>query len=177
MPSGHVHSAATTSIIMTVATIGFVAKEPIDYAYICAGAFANYFMSPDLDVDAGFIGFSYFKKIPMLGWAVSWVWRMVWMPYALAISHRSWLSHFPIISTVLRIGYLYAIVAALAAAFGHYQQLVSLVSEASGIRAIAKAMWLSFYGLCLTDTSHYVLDRAEPDQELLTVTKNRNRNR
>jgi uncharacterized metal-binding protein len=34
------------------------------------------------------------------------VWRSLWLPYAQLIPHRSWVSHAPVIGTILRLVYL-----------------------------------------------------------------------
>ena len=59
-------------------------------------------MTPDLDVDDGNYSFYLLRKInPILSNVLQYYWKI----YALAIKHRSFISHSPIISTVIRFIY------------------------------------------------------------------------
>jgi uncharacterized metal-binding protein len=51
------------------------------------------YLSPDLDL----------KSLPWRRWGVL---RFIWLPYQKAISHRHWLSHAPIIGSIVRLLYL-----------------------------------------------------------------------
>ena len=47
------------------------------------------------------------------------MWQAVWAPYGVIIPHRSAWSHLPGLGTVIRAGYLWAVVWAISHAAGH----------------------------------------------------------
>lgn len=97
MPSGRVHSAVT---MFTAAVLS--CHDPI----MGAGAVCGVILSPDLDLDTGFIGFGKLRGLPLVGGPLAAVWRVFWYPYAVLFGHRSPSSHGLIISTVIRVCYL-----------------------------------------------------------------------
>jgi hypothetical protein len=62
-------------------------------------------MSPDLDVDGGFYGFFLIRK--RFGNLASIIWEQYWKLYALKMPHRGAWSHSVLISSLIRIGYLF----------------------------------------------------------------------
>lgn len=68
-----------------------------------AGNITGLLISPDLDVDKGNISDSIIRKVSR---PAQWIWRKFWTPYSLALPHRSTLSHFPVLSTLVRLGYI-----------------------------------------------------------------------
>jgi uncharacterized metal-binding protein len=163
MPSGNVHNAATTSIILSLGVVyALKVDTPLELAAVGVGAMANYFMSPDLDVDNGFQGFAKLRRFPIIGKVLAFVWRAVWWPYAIVVKHRSWVSHAPIISTLIRIGYLYAVIWLSAIVLRVNDELAVYVIRGNTGEFLRLA-FLVFCGLCLMDISHYFLDNAEPN--------------
>ncbi len=66
---------------------------------LVGGLALGVFLTPDIDIDHRTREEAELWKFsPVLGW----VWQSFWTPYALAIKHRSWLSHAPIIGTLGR---------------------------------------------------------------------------
>lgn len=117
---------------------------------LAAGSLAGLLLTPDLDVDTGSNSDDWarsFGRLPGL------LWWLVWRPYAALVPHRSPLSHFPILGTVLRLGYLSLVVWVLAWA-------VHLIAPIAipAIRAVPWWFPLAFVGLALADLLHWVLD-------------------
>lgn len=159
MPSGNVHNAATSSIIIAVSASHFVIKEPKDLGLVAIGLGLGFLLSPDLDVDGGFIAFGKLKRIPVVGRLLASVWRIAWYPYALLMPHRSFLSHFPIFSTLIRYCYLFLVAYAISFLFRYDEQLLAWITVV-GFRT-----WLLIlYGNTLADSSHWIMDNAEPDK-------------
>jgi uncharacterized metal-binding protein len=108
MASGKTHAGITTAasgiLAISMWKFGFTV-ETIRLAAM--GCMSGIFLSPDMDVDAGFLGYAYIDRY--LGKIVGTIWRALWWPYAVLIPHRSWWSHAPIISTALRLAYWYLI--------------------------------------------------------------------
>lgn len=80
---------------------------------------------------------------------------ILFMPYALIITHRHWLSHAPLIGTLVRALYVTAVAYEIAIAIG----AVPRFWDAVGYVVSWKACLYFFGALALTDTAHYVCDR------------------
>ncbi len=65
--------------------------------------FGGFFLSPDLDHDAGALAY---RRWGLL--------KYLWVPYQKVVPHRSVLSHAPVIGTAVRFGYLLGIWALIA---------------------------------------------------------------
>jgi len=76
----------------------------IEYA---VGALVGIMLTPDLDVDGGYIGNKIIRS--RFGSLAEKAWSGLWFLYRGSIKHGSELSHFPIVSTVFRLVYLYLI--------------------------------------------------------------------
>lgn len=96
MPDGRVHASASlvSGAIFTYATLPFV---PFYGSVGLATGFATtMFVNPDLDLNTRFP-----RRKP---W--KWLWWVYWYPYSRFMKHRSVGSHFPVISTLIRVAYL-----------------------------------------------------------------------
>lgn len=82
----------------------------IDYATIeyAIGALVGILLTPDLDVDNGYIGNQIIRD--RVGWIADKIWDGLWYFYRKSIKHGSELSHLPILSTIGRLAYLYLFV-------------------------------------------------------------------
>ena len=81
---------------------------------------------------------------------MKFLWQLYLFPYAKIIPHRSFLSHAPVIGTLLRIGYLCLPPLLLALALDVDLPAVSII-----------AWWLAgwtFVGLAVSDTAHWIMD-------------------
>jgi len=61
-------------------------------------------LTPDLDVDSGNITYHYMRKYA--GLPAEFVWRCVWWIYGHVMPHRGFMSHGPVVSTIVRLLYL-----------------------------------------------------------------------
>lgn len=135
MPSGRVHTTAT--ILLAIGTF------PLANPPLTAGVLSGLILSPDLDVDDGFIGLAHLRRVGCLGNVLSGIWRAFWYPYSKIVPHRSPISHSIIFGTVVRVGYL--ILPLLALSF---------------FVPVSVESWFGvwFVGLCLSDALHIVMD-------------------
>jgi uncharacterized metal-binding protein len=140
--------------VLLSAGLGYAAHYRLGYpvqasAALAGGALAGIFLSPDLDVDGGSISFYHVRHVA--GCLPGLVWSWIWRPYARLIPHRSPLSHWPVISTLIRLGYLSGMVYSIFWVL----LLANLVSHP----AIPAWGPLAIAGLVLSDTCHFVMDK------------------
>lgn len=163
MSSGYVHN----TVSIAAAGAGFVAMlhygQPVEAAMLfSAGCLAGIVLTPDLDQQTyNRIENKWRKSKNPLVAMMGLLYIMFWMPYALAIPHRSWLSHAPIIGTVLRILYILLfssiILAVLGVAVAGLQDYIPLLWMWIPNNFIWFAPFL--YGLATSDGLHWLLDR------------------
>ena len=146
MPDGKTHAMLTatagTVVAITMLRHGFSATEVI---LVSEGCIASFFLNPDLDVDGGNIGYSWIDKY--FGKFAGIAWRAVWWPYAVLMPHRSFWSHAPVVSTLLRVTYWYIAYVLVAKVLG----LAVYVPTQDQIQ-----WWL--FGLILSDSLHFLAD-------------------
>jgi uncharacterized metal-binding protein len=96
----------------------------------------GWYLSPDLDL----------KSRPFLRWGVL---KSIWVPYQNSIPHRHWLSHAPVIGSVVRLFYLAAWLSPLLLIPSIHRGLLSIGWE-----------WLiaGFIGVELSAMNHLILD-------------------
>lgn len=154
MPSGKVHTAltlATASGILAPYAIVQFNMNPWMYG---AGAVVGIFISPDLDVDKGNIADTIIRKVFS---PAQWIWRAFWQPYAWSIPHRHSISHFPLLGTVLRIGYIFLIVNIVV-------WIVNLFFDTLSFVWIWN--WDFFLGLAHVDVIHWLADNTIKGKEM-----------
>lgn len=102
MPSGRTHDRLTwVSVpVVTVSVWWWTAQTPTALAVGCAYLFSGLMFSGDLDIHS-----VQYKRWGPLRW--------LWRPYRKLVTHRSFLSHGPVIGTFGRVVYLGMIVALL----------------------------------------------------------------
>ncbi|MEH2106958.1 metal-binding protein [Nostoc sp.] len=103
MPSGRTHDRITMYALPFVAGITFWQTRSSNATLLVAGGFlfGGLMFGPDLDIYS-----VQFQRWGFLRW--------IWLPYQKSLRHRSFLSHGPIIGTILRILYLGSLLAILA---------------------------------------------------------------
>jgi uncharacterized metal-binding protein len=73
-----------------------------------SGCLAGLLITPDLDVDVPVNSHAVVRRhAGLLPWLA---WRLLWLPYAKTIPHRHWLSHAPVIGTLIRVAYMSAVI-------------------------------------------------------------------
>lgn len=103
MSSGTQHDRATVAGAKAIAAVGlpataFFARDilPLVPAMAMGFLLGGLYLSPDLDI----------RSRPYRRWGLL---RWYWWPYQKLIPHRNWMSHWPIIGTAIRLGYLLVI--------------------------------------------------------------------
>lgn len=165
MSDGKSHSSASIGLGVGVLT-GLLPLYPKEIVAVSLGALLGVVLTPDLDVDNGSISNWYVRKI--FGKFGDRVWRMWTTPYAYAMSHRSTLSHFPGISTIVRLLYLaFPIIIIIASKEDTFlravlAQLIAipLLIALTFVYREMDIYYLAFVilGLVLSDTLHYLFD-------------------
>lgn len=150
MASGKVH--ITQGLIATgILTCLALTEQTINSYSLAAGCgFGTWFLNPDNDLPS---------KITK-HWGPL---KFIWSPYMDVTTHRSWTTHFPIISTLFRVIYLYSWFLLpniflyihylyTGIDYSYYEETTNwLVSNWQSIG------WF-FIGLCINDTLHWVAD-------------------
>src|SRR3972149_3644014 len=152
MPSGRIHSVSSMVVAVSGATTMLLLNRGIEgIAGVATGALAGILVNCDADVDSGSIADFYIRVYT--GRVVEMMWDRLWTPYRKVCRHRGFLSHAPIISTVLRIAYL----------------SVFYFLVATPIKWLASVVhidwptfwWWAFVGLVLADSAHWGLDKLD----------------
>lgn len=145
MPNGRAHMTATFAVAATTpfGLLAFGASLPDVGAY-ALGCLAGIVLTPDLDVDDGCLSMHVIRRL--FGRVAGWLWQVFWTPYALAMPHRSFLSHGPIVSTLIRLAYIGAWATA---AIWFFKLPMPSWSP----------LWLwAFGGLVVSDSTHTAMD-------------------
>jgi uncharacterized metal-binding protein len=109
MSSGCVHGAISVGAGIAVGSaIYYATGDAACAAAVGAGSLAGGISSPDLDEGSPTSSHNHVQR--GLGIFVAALWWLLWQPYVLLMTrHRSVMSHFPVVSTIGRVGYLGAI--------------------------------------------------------------------
>ena len=145
MPSGKTHTAMTLGATVVVAGVmwktGFTAEQ---IRFATTGCITGVIVSPDLDVDGGFLGHKIVTQY--FGMIAGRIWRAFWLPYAWIFSHRG-TSHIPVAGTLGRVLYLY----------GMYFCICVDLGEAPWVPDFHTSLYL-LTGLVVVDTLHFIAD-------------------
>lgn len=151
MPGGKVHSALTIATALGVlAPYAVVNLHGDPYLYV-AGNLAGVMLTPDHDVDGGNFTDTIIRRISP---KAQWLWRLFWTPYALVIPHRGKLSHFPVLGTLVRLGYILVVVNLLSAVI---RLVLSIFMQIDTV-FLWWWSWSFFFGLCHVDAIHWMAD-------------------
>jgi uncharacterized metal-binding protein len=159
MPSGRVHSSSTVSL--AVASFGLVfyyTHDPKIALAFSLGAASGVFLTPDLDIELQIA-----SKIAIsrtFGKVIGKLWYIFWWPYGKLLPHRSWISHFPVISTLIRLIYLFflpifIILSTNTTQFGEILDFLYNIRHA-------------IYGLVAADTLHFIMDIISTEIKMFT---------
>ncbi len=96
MPSGRVHSIIViASAPVTAAAALAAGATQVQALCMLVGHLSGTVVQPDLDLVSTI-------RLPVVGQ----LWSAYWWPYRVAIAHRDFLSHAPIVGTLVRAGYI-----------------------------------------------------------------------
>jgi uncharacterized metal-binding protein len=95
MPSGRTHDRITLWSLPLVAGTGLILTRSGNLTLLMSGGFlfSGLMFGPDLDIHS--------RQYLRWGWL-----RWIWIPYQRSLGHRSFLSHGPVVGTLLRVAYL-----------------------------------------------------------------------
>ena len=146
MPSGKVHHRIWRKawpLAVGVSAGVLTAGYPLTAAFALGGYLAGAIVEPDLDQVGITSSEGYVLK--HLG-CFGALWVAYWLPYGKIMPHRSFLSHFPGVSTLLRLVYLLAPAAYVVNRYALYRPWM------------AQALVGVWIGLTVSDTLHFVAD-------------------
>lgn len=104
MSAGIVHARASMMLTGALALSVFICHD-WSVLQVAAGALLGTILSPDLDVDAGNLTNTIIRK--RLGRPLELLWDFFWHPYRRSLKHGGEFSHFPVVSTLIRLAYIY----------------------------------------------------------------------
>ena len=102
MPNGRRHTIASC-VVGAASGAALILYSPEAAFWCTTGALAGILLTPDNDL-RGNITYHYVKKYA--GLPAYFLWKLVWWCYGF-IPHRSPLSHAPVLSTIIRLLYLW----------------------------------------------------------------------
>lgn len=151
MPSGKIHATDSVIIAGGIMALSFwQGWEKAPALTVGIGSLSGMFLSPDLDQDGKTRSeLVIIRKWPIIGH----LFFVYWYFYAIAIPHRHWSSHFPVVGTLLRL--LYCVPLFLLAGYGLRQINVDLEPLVTILLQWGK--WFVI-GLALSDFMHWLRD-------------------
>ncbi|MBD2019283.1 metal-binding protein [Leptolyngbya sp. FACHB-36] len=105
MSDGKTHDFITISTSPVIGCLAAQMSATVAVTTTIGYLVGGLLLSPDLDV----------KSRPWRRWG--WL-RFIWLPYQKLVPHRSWISHTPIVGTLIQLSYLGAIVLLAATLLG-----------------------------------------------------------
>lgn len=153
MPSGKVHASVTlATAALAGPLLAALGRAPLQHAAAFSlGCLAGLLVNPDLDVEQGSRSISVMRR--STGCLGAALWYLFWWPYAWMIPHRSPLSHFPVLGTLIRVAYLLGIPMLI------YWALLGAVPQIPQPSAgfIPYLLW-ALLGLIVVDALHALMD-------------------
>ena len=145
MASGKTHKLVTEIATIPVIVLGLMYTD-IETAFLAGlGCMVGVIITPDLDQEGiNMVEWQIVKKTKGLGF----LWLMFWYPYAIAVPHRAFISHFPLVGTFVRLLYI-AIIPVGALVF--YDKAALILDALPYIFKFA-------VGLAISDFLHWIFD-------------------
>jgi uncharacterized metal-binding protein len=138
MPSGRTHDQITFICLPWAGALCLIATFNVGVTLcLCGGfLFSGLMFGPDLDI--------YSKQYQRWG-----LLRFIWLPYRKVLNHRSWLSHGPVIGTLLRLLYLSVWIGLGLVLCKMIAQLGNLSWQISAPMTALAQMWSQAPGACV----------------------------
>ena len=100
MASGKIHKQANIVGGIFFTTTSFLMFENTEIVVgALIGSLIGTIVTPDLDL---VVPSNFFSKLPI----INFLWMCLWWPYKKIVKHRSFVSHSPLVSTILRLLYM-----------------------------------------------------------------------
>lgn len=155
MSAGCVHQKASVILASSFLLGSLTLGNGIEYAI---GSLVGIMLTPDLDVDKGYIGNKIIRN--RMGRMVERAWDGLWYFYRKSLKHGSELSHFPVVSTIFRLAYLFFFLMVLP------YTLLEMIAPGAWNMWQELAWWIELgakhykviLGLMGSDLIHYALD-------------------
>jgi uncharacterized metal-binding protein len=113
---------------------------------VATGCFSGILLSPDHDLaENGNVTHTVVRND--FGDTLWLVWSIMWYPYGRLISHRSFWSHTPVVSTLIRVLYVGLL------------PYIALRSIDVDITTLYVPLFYWFVGLCVSDALHWLFDQ------------------
>lgn len=154
MASGLIHSKVTKTLIIPSTAIGYLLTDDFYLGLLVGfGCWLGLFIEPDLDISLKTDSESRLDFIPIFGKLWFWLWK----PYGNYLNHRSYVSHLPILSTLVRYIYLTIFLVPLlslmsVAIFGEVIWIGDFVQNNS------TKISMVIFGNIISDYGHFCLD-------------------
>lgn len=155
MSSGKVHTTASLMLTGTLCATGLL-NGNIALIWSATGALCGVMLTPDLDVDSGTIHNQYIRS--NMGVFASKIWDGLWYFYRKSLKHGGPLSHFPVISTLGRVLYLYFFLIVLPTYLLSWIAPLNVSSELAWWTAKFANLQPVLIGLMGSDFIHWGLD-------------------
>lgn len=120
------------------------------------GALLGIILTPDLDLVGGSISQRQVKR--QAGNVIGTLWWALWYPYAKVLGHRSWVSHTPVIGTLIRVVYVFTVPMGIWSLLW-YTGIVKAAPPVPALGISDPAVLWCFLGLCASDCLHWLLDQ------------------
>lgn len=130
------------------------------------GCLTGIILSPDLDQTSITVSEWYVLKIPIVGIIIGPIFIAFWLPYSRIFKHRSFWTHTPFVGTMIRLVYLMVLISIYSYVVP-FIRVGSIYISTNIIQYIVDIYhplllpsWISwFYGLCISDTGHWLRDK------------------
>ena len=157
MSAGHVHTRASLILAGGFIVGGVITGSPTALLH-ALGSLIGVMISPDQDVDNGNISNKYLRT--KIGRWADLIWRGIWYMYRRSLKHGGELSHFPLISTIGRMIYLFCLLIVLPHVLIYFlfSPNWDLWYVLGWYMRITLEGYNVFLGLVGADLIHYVLD-------------------
>lgn len=153
MASGRTHNRVTMALIVPAGFLAYQASgDALAMCAAMAGCAFSLLVDPDLDIDTGTRNKKRARR-SFGPFAIPWL--VFWHAYSLAVPHRSPVSHFPILGTMIRLAYLFG--GSLFVAWLLSPDLAGWLWQQLCWPAGAYILWAAA-GLALSDIAHWVFD-------------------
>jgi uncharacterized metal-binding protein len=156
--SGVVHFRINLAVDFVAIPVGYLmVGDPLATA-LAIGCVVGTFATPDVrDLEQKTYPVYVLSRIPLVGRLVAWVFRIFWAPLAIALPHRSRLSHMPVIGTLVAAFYSLGVLS-LFLAFLSCPVSPSQVASSFGEVIASPTVHAVFVGWAIQDISHWVAD-------------------
>lgn len=151
MPSGKVHAKHSTLLAPVVGLTFVVADGVLPGLAAGFGCMSGIVLSPDLDIDTWTESE---KAVIRESRPLGWLFFSLFYPYARILSHRSPWSHWPVVGTLGRLGYLVLVLSPLA----YVLWLILGKPDATLPSQVQHVLFCWGTGLSVSDTAHWIAD-------------------